>query len=110
VEAPQAYKNAGIANLISGAISLLVGLIGVISTLCMGVNFLLGAALGGFAAYVGWQMYQGQVSPQAKVGSIIGIVAGIANCNIFSIGLSIFALMQMQDDQVAGWLEQNGVA
>ncbi len=109
MEAPQAYKNAGIANLISGGLTVLWSLLGLLSTMCMGVTFFLSAALGAFAAYIGWQMYQGQVTPQAKVGSIVGIVAGLFGCNIISIGLSAFAMMQLGDEQVAGWLEQNGV-
>jgi len=110
VEAPQAYKNAGIANLISGGLTVLFGTGALLASFCTAIWLVLSIPMGAFTAYVGWQMYQGQVSPQAKIGSILGIVAGVIGCNIFAVGASAFAFMQLGDDQVAGWLEQNGVS
>jgi len=109
VEAPQAYKNAGIGNLAGGIITVLASLSGLLATMCFGLTFFLSLAAGAFQAYVGFQMYQGQVSPQAKVGTIVGIVGAVFSCNPISLLAGGWAFMQLGDDQVAGWLEQNGV-
>ena len=111
MEAPQAYKNAGIANLISGFLSVSANGLMFLSLVwvCIGVIWLVPLAAGFYQCYVGYQMFQGQVTPAAKNGTIAGIVAGVCAFNIFSIGGSAFAFMQLGDDEVAGWLEQNGV-
>ena len=110
MEAPQTYKNAGIANLISGGLTVIASALGLLSSFCMAFWLLFTVLMGAFTAYIGWQMYQGQVSPQAKVGTIVGLVAGVLSCNIFSLAASGFAFMQLSDDEVVGWLEQNGVS
>ena len=113
MEAPQAYKNAGIANLVGGVLGIFYSGIWFLSTIwiCVGIYFLLPMAMSAFTAYVGWQMYQGQVSPQAKTASMVGIATGfLSGMNLFTLGACGFAFMQLGDDQVAGWLEQNGVS
>ena len=55
-------------------------------------------------------MYQGQVTPAGKTGTIAGIVGGLLSFNIISAGASAFAFMQLGNDEVVGWLEQNGVS
>jgi hypothetical protein len=112
VEAPQAYKNAGIANLVGGGISLMYNGMMFLSTfwMCVGFYFLIPMAASAYAAYIGFQMYSGNVTPAAKNGTIAGIVGGIFSFNIISAAASGFAFMQLGNDEVVGWLEQNGVS
>ncbi len=112
MEVPAPYKTAGICNLISGALGVMFNLMWVLSLIwvCIGVFWLIPAAAHGYQAWIGWQMYNGEPSPAAKNAAIAGIVGGIFGFNIFSIGLSGFAFMQVGTDEVKGWLEQHGAA
>ena len=110
MEAPQQYKTAGIINLACGAFSLITNLMWVLAFIfvCIGVFWLIPAAAGGYQAYVGWQMYNGEASPQAKNASIAGIVAGLFGFNIITAGGSVYAMMQVNEDEVKNYLEQHG--
>ena len=112
MEAPQPYKTAGLMNLIGGVFTLMTSLMWVLSFIwvCIGVFWFVTAAMGAWQAFIGWQMYNGQVSPQAKMSTMVGIGGGLLSFNIFAIGASVFGFMQLGDDEVVGWLEQNGVA
>ena len=111
MEAPQNYKNAGLANLIGGGLNLMTSLMAILSLIwvCIGIFWVIPAAASAYQAYVGWQMFQGQPVAAAKNGSIAGIVGGLFNFNIISVACGGFAFMQLGNDEVAGWLEQNGV-
>lgn len=112
MEAPQPYKTAGLVNMICGAFNLLYSLGMVLSLIwvCIGIWWLIPAAASGFQAFIGYQMYSGQVSPQAKNSAIAGIAGGLCSFNLLCAAGSVFAFMQVGDDEVVGWLEQNGVA
>jgi hypothetical protein len=112
VEVPAPYKTAGMVNLICGAFSVFVNLMMVLSLIwvCIGVLWLIPAAAGGYQAWIGWQMYNGEPSPAAKNASIAGIVAGLFSMNILCAAGSAFAFMQVGNDEVKGWLEQHGAA
>jgi hypothetical protein len=98
--------------MIAGGLNLFFSLGTALSLLimCVGVWWLIPAAAAGFQTYVGYQMYSGQVSPHAKNSTIAGIAAGVLSFNLLCAAASAFAFMQVGDDEVVGWLEQNGVA
>lgn len=105
MEVPQAYKTAAIVNLVSAGISLFFSLMWLLA--CWGV---VPMAIAGFQAWIGWQMYQDEPTPHARNAAIAGIAAGVLSCNVFSLAGSIFALLQVQEDDVKGWLETKGAA
>jgi len=112
VEAPQPYKTAGIVNMVCGIFNLLYSASMILSLIwvCVGAWWIIPAAASAFQIFIGFQMYQGQVSPQAKNSAIAGIAGGLMSFNILCAIGSVFAFMQVGDDEVVGWLEQNGVA
>lgn len=110
MEVPAPYKTAGIVNLVCGGVSLFVNVMVVLSTFCIAFPWLLPAAAGGYQAWIGWQMYNGEPSPAAKNAAIAGIIAGVCTFNPLSLLGSIFAFMQVGNDEVKGWLEQHGAA
>ncbi|MCB9686924.1 MAG: hypothetical protein H6735_17930 [Alphaproteobacteria bacterium] len=112
MEVPAAYKNAGLANLIGGAWNAFVAF-GVVMSLiwfCVGILWLVPMGASGYSAYVGWQMYNGEATPAAKNASIAGIIGGLLCFNPLSAIASGFAMMQLGNDEVKGWLEQHGAA
>lgn len=112
MEVPAAYKNAGLANLIGGALNAFVSFWYVLGMIwiCIGIFWLVPMAASGWSAYVGWQMYNGEATPSAKNASIAGIVGALFSFNILSAAASGFAFMQLGNDEVKGWLEQHGAA
>lgn len=112
MEVPAPYKTAGIVNLACGAFTVITNLLWVLSMIwvCIGVFWLIPAAAGGYQAWIGWQMYNGQPSPAAKNAAIAGIVGGLFGFNIITAIGSGFAMMQVGNDEVKGWLEQHGAA
>ncbi len=112
MEAPQPYKTAGIVNMICGvlniffSLSMIMGLIWV----CIGIWWFIPAAASAYQTYVGWQMYNGQATNAAKNASIAGMAGAFFSGNWLLILGGAFAFMQVGNDEVAGWLEQNGVA
>jgi hypothetical protein len=112
VEVPAPYKTAGMINLVCGGLSVMVNLMYVLSMLviCVGLFWLIPAAAGAYQAYIGWQMYNGEPSPAAKNAAIAGIVSGLLTFNLLSAAGSVFAFMQVGNDEVKGWLEQHGAA
>lgn len=112
MEVPAPYKTAGIVNVACGAFTLLTNLMWVLSLIwvCIGIFWLIPAAAGGYQAFIGWQMYQGQPSSAAKNAAIAGIVGALFGFNIFTVLGSAFAFMQVGNDEVKGWLESQGAA
>jgi uncharacterized membrane protein HdeD (DUF308 family) len=112
VEVPAPYKTAGLVNLICGGWTVMWNLAVAVSLLvaCIGVFWLIPAAAGGYQAYIGWQMYNGEPTPAAKNAAIAGIVGGLFGFNPFTAAGSIYAFMQVGNDEVKGWLEQHGAA
>lgn len=112
MEVPAPYKTAGLVNLICGGLTVMVNLMWVLSLIwiCIGILWLIPAAAGGYQAYIGWQMYNGEPSPAAKNAAIAGIVGGVFGFNLISAAGSVFAMMQVGNDDVKGWLEQHGAA
>ena len=110
MEVPAPYKTAGIVNLACGAFTALTNFLWFFSLvwICIGVFWLIPMAAGGYQAWIGWQMYNGTPSPAAKNAAIAGIVGGLFGMNIFTFAGSVFAFMQVGNDEVKGWLEQNG--
>ncbi|MBX2800907.1 MAG: hypothetical protein KTR31_24715 [Myxococcales bacterium] len=105
MEVPQAYKTAAIVNLVSAGLSLFVSLM--LLTVCWGI---VPGAAAAFQAYVGWQMYQDEATPHARNAAFAGIAAGVLSCNPLPLAGSIYALLQVQEDEVKGWLETKGAA
>jgi hypothetical protein len=107
VDAPTAYKNAGLGNLIGGlfsaftAFAMLMSLIWV----CIGVFWLIPLGASCWQAFVGWQMYQGQPVANAKTASIVGVVSALCSFNMVAAMGGGFAMMQFNEPDVAGWLE-----
>lgn len=112
MEVPAPYKTAGIVNLVCGAFTLITNLMWALSLLlfCVGVFWLIPAAAGGYQAWIGWQMYNGEPSPAAKNAAIAGIVGALFGINPLTALGSVFAFMQIGNDDVKGWLEQHGAA
>ena len=109
---PVQYQISGVLMVVSGMFNGFLSLlyIALFIWVCIGVFWFVTAAMGAWQAFIGWQMYNGQVSPQAKMSTMVGIGGGLLSFNIFAIGASVFGFMQLGDDEVVGWLEQNGVA
>lgn len=110
MEVPAPYKTAGIINLVCGGLNLFINLMVVLGSFCFAFPWLLPAAAGGYQAYIGWQMYNGEPSPAAKNAAIAGIVSGLFSFNLLTLAGSAFAFMQVGNDEVKGWLEQHGAA
>lgn len=112
MEVPDAYKTAGLVNLIGGALNVMMSLVWVLSLIwvCIGIFWLVPLAASGYQAWIGWQMYNGEPQAAAKNASIAGIVGGLFCFNILSAACGAFAMMQVGNDEVAGWLEQHGAA
>lgn len=109
VEAPEAYKTAGMANLIGGAINVVVTFLFFISTcwFIAGFWFLIPMAASGYQMYIGNAMRNGEANPAAKNAAIAGIVGGLLSFNWIAVGASAYAFMQTNDEEVAGWIESN---
>ena len=103
MDVPQPYKTAAVANLVGAAATLLVAL--PLFWLCIPV---LAIAAAGFQAYIGYLMYQDEANPHAQNAAIAGIVGGVLTCNIVSLPASVYALLQIREAEVLGWLEQHG--
>jgi hypothetical protein len=112
VEVPDAYKTAGLVNLIGGALNAFFSLMSILSLIwvCVGVWWFVPLAASAYQAWIGWQMYNGEPQPAAKNASIAGIIGGLCSFNIISAAAGGFAYMQLGNDEVAGWLEQHGAA
>ncbi len=110
MDAPNDYKNAGIANIIGGALNVMMALLWTLSLIwiCIGLFWLVPAAMGAWQIMVGLKMYNGEPNSSAKNATIAGLVAGALNFNIMSIGAGIFAFMMLGKPEVAGYLESNG--
>lgn len=110
MEVPAPYKNAGIANLAGGILNILGGVSLLLSTMCLGVWFLVGIGAGAYQAYIGWQMFQGQPIPNGKMGAIVGIVGALFGWNPLALLCGIGGFVLVGNDEVKGWLESNGIA
>lgn len=110
MEVPAPYKTAGLINLICGSLTALVNLGWALSLIvvCVGLFWLIPAAAGAYQAWIGWQMFNGTPTPAAKNAAIAGIVGSLFGFNILSAAGSVFAFMQVGNDEVKGWLEQHG--
>ncbi len=53
---------------------------------------------------MGYQMNQGTVQGQAKMGAIAGLVSGVFNMNPIAIVASLLAMTKVQKPEVAGYL------
>jgi len=105
VEVPAEYKNAGLGNLIGGALGALASLSILLMSFCLGFWYLFFAAAHAWQAYVGWQMYNGERVPSGKTAAIVGLVCGIFGLNIFAIAGSGFAFLMLGKPEVQGYLE-----
>lgn len=112
MEAPANYKTAGIVNVICGALNILFSLSMIMGLIwvCVGIWWFIPLAASGYQAFIGWQMYQGQPTAAAKNGSIAGIAGAVLSGNLLLALGGAFAFMQLGQDEVAGWLEQNGAS
>jgi hypothetical protein len=108
MEAPQPYKTAGLLNLVGGLFNITTGLVWTLSLLlvCVGVFWIVPMAMGAFQLFIGIGMQSGKLNGNAKLATIMGIVAGVLNFNPVTIILSVIAYMQLGDPEVAGFLEQ----
>ncbi len=109
MEAPEAYKTAGLINLIAGGFNVFVGLMWFLSScwVLVGFIFLIPMAANAYQAYIGLSMKNGEANPGAKNAAIAGIVGGLFCFNIFVAAASVYAFMQVNDEEVAGWIESN---
>lgn len=112
MEVPANYKTAGLINLVCGGFTAFWNLMLALSMLvaCIGIFWFIPAAAGGYQAWIGWQMYNGQPSAAAKNAAIAGIVGALFGFNILTAAGSAYAMMQVGNDDVKGWLEQHGAA
>ncbi len=112
MDVPESYKTAGLINLACGAFTAFSSLMVVLSLIwiCIGVFWLVPAAAGGYQAWVGWQMYNGEPTPAAKNAAIAGIVGGFLAGPVLPALGSIFVFVQLGRDDVKGWLETHGVS
>jgi hypothetical protein len=109
VEAPAAYKNAAMANMIGGGITILFSLMWILAFIwiCVGLLWVVPMAAGGYQLYIGMDMNKGEANPASKNAAIAGLIGSVCTFNIISIAASAFAFMQIGDDEVAGWIESN---
>ena len=111
MDAPTDYKNAGLANIIGGALNVMMGLLLTVTfvwVFCIGLVWLVPTGLGAWQIMVGLKMYNGEPQAAAKNATIAGLVAGALNFNIISLVAGIFAFMMLGKPEVAGYLESNG--
>jgi len=109
VEAPAAYKNAAMANMIGGGLTILFSFFWIISLIwiCVGLLWVVPMAAGGYQLWIGMDMNKGEANPAAKNAAIAGLIGSVFTMNIISIAASAFAFMQVGDDEVAGGIESN---
>jgi hypothetical protein len=107
MDAPKAYKDGGVAVLVSGIFNVMTAGIWVLSLfwICIGFFWLIPMAIGAWQAWVGYQMMQGQPNGQAKTASIAGIVAGVLNLNPIGIIGAIFGMMACDKPETRAFLE-----
>src|SRR5258708_4826617 len=105
MEAPQPYKTAGLLNLIGGLFNALTGFVFCASFIwvCVGPFWLIPMGMGMYQLFIGVGMQGGKANGNAKMASIIGIVAGVLNMNPVPLILSVVAYMQLGDPEVAGF-------
>jgi hypothetical protein len=104
---PKAYKNAGIAIMVSGLINAVFAF-GWASALfcvaCLGSLWLIPFGLAIFEAVTGYTMMEGQPRPNAKLTAIIGLCVSAFLLNPFSLAGEIVALVLLSEDDVESWL------
>lgn len=110
MDAPKAYKDAGLMHLIAGILNFITAGVWVLAWiwLCVGVLWLVPMGLAAWQAYVGYEMQAGRRVGQAGNMGIIGLVTSFFNFNIFAIVLSVLALMKAKEPDVAGYLGTSG--
>ncbi len=120
---PNKYKTAGTLTLVAGIYNLVMGLvlggflflyIGMLAVITFGLGCvgyvcmvfpLLQLITGVIEIVVGFKVQSGEMMPNAKSFSILGIVVAAMGMQIVPALLEIFSLMQMNDDEVVAWLE-----
>ncbi len=106
--APPDYKTAGTLMMVSGIINLLTAGVWTLALiwLCVGILWVvpLGVAFGEFV--VGVAVMNGTPHSQAKTASVLGLIAGVLNMNVFSIVLEIIALVKLGKPEVTAYLSQ----
>lgn len=109
MEAPKAYKDSGVAIMVSGIFNVMTSGIWVLSLfwICIGFFWLIPMAVGAWQAWVGYQVMQGQPNANAKNASIAGIVAGVLNMNPIAIAGGVFGMMGVDKPESVAFLEAN---
>lgn len=110
MDAPSDYKNAGIANIVSGAMNAMGAFVWIVSTIwfCVGIIWFIPLGIGVWQILVGLKMYNGEPQANAKTMTIAGLVAWLFNpFNLIGLGASVFAFMMLGKPEVVGYLESN---
>src|SRR5687767_2493634 len=100
---------AGLMNMIAGALNIMVGGLWVLSLIwvCIGIFWLVPLGLGVFQVMVGMAMNNGQPKDNAKMATMLGLLASLFNFNLIGLAVGAFAFMNLGKPEVAGWLESN---
>jgi len=69
---------------------------------------LLPFAMGVTELVVGVQAMNGKPMGATRMTSIIGLVVAVLNMSVIPLILEVVTLVSLNDNEVAGWLEQNG--
>lgn len=111
MDAPQPYRTAAICNIVGGLFNILVNgmwILALISS-CFGVVLipvpLVLCGVGAWQAYVGMQMNGGQRVPNAAMVAMVGAITGFFSLSWLSLGLGIFAYLQVNDPDAKAFLE-----
>lgn len=110
MEAPKAYKDAGLYILLAGAMNALASLgltIGFIF-FCVGILWLIPLGAGLYSAWLGYQMYEGKPVPAAGHLGWIALLTSFFSLNIIAGIISFIAMQKLGDREVTGYLTTSG--
>jgi uncharacterized membrane protein YczE len=111
MDAPQAYKNAGIFMLVSGIMTCLLSMVWIFSLIwiLVGCFWVLTLVVGIFEIVIGVAMLQGSYKPNAKTVQILGIVASFLCGDMIGVVMEVLALMQLNQTEVQEWMSQQDI-
>lgn len=116
-DAPDAYRQAGIAMMCSGAVNLVLsatwalGLLGSIYGICCCPLPILFAAIAVGELRTGLRIHQGEPQPRARAMSALGALAGVLMClGVLSLVLEVVVLALLGRPEVRAWLEARALS
>lgn len=114
--APEAYKQAGMAMVISGLTNIMVGLLWT----CMGLSTcvstygicffcpfmgIIPLAVGVYEILEGNKVREGIWSPNIRTTNLVGLVMGVLSMHMIGVACEGFVMMQLSDPKVKAFLD-----